>query len=127
MSALRPRLHEGVYAFVCVPASRDIAGLGVVASIQEPEGKTLVLPEERARAHGLEVIWRGRWITLEVETALSLVGLTARFAGALADAGISCNVIAGAFHDHLFVPVESGERARALLAQLALDSGPTGI
>ena len=37
---------------------------------------------------------------------------------ALADAGISCNVIAGLAHDHLFVGWEQGEQARALLARL---------
>jgi len=36
----------------------------------------------------------------------------------LADAGISCNVIAGAAHDHLFVDWPSGDRALGLLRQL---------
>jgi hypothetical protein len=35
------------------------------------------------------------------------VGLTA----ALADRGISCNVIAGVYHDHLFVPDDRAEEA----------------
>ena len=47
-----------------------------------------------------------------------MVGLTARFAGALAAAGVACNVIAGACHDHLFVPPEQAEQALAILATL---------
>jgi hypothetical protein len=31
---------------------------------------------------------------------------------------ISCNVIAGLAHDHLFVGWEQGEQARALLSEL---------
>jgi hypothetical protein len=36
----------------------------------------------------------------------------------LADAGISCNVIAGLAHDHLFVDWDQGARALALLRAL---------
>ena len=46
------------------------------------------------------------------------IGLIAWFSRNLADAGISCNVIAGLAHDHLFVGWEQGERARALLSEL---------
>ena len=57
-------------------------------------------------------------ITLRVGSALTDIGLTALFSRTLADAGISCNVIAGLAHDHLFVGWEQGEQARALLAGL---------
>ena len=119
-SGLRPRLHDGVYAFVCVPRGRDWAGLDVVSTMMEPEGQTLVVPEQQALARGLEVRWRGRWITLEAPTELSLVGLTARFATALAEEGIACNVVAGAHHDHLFVPPDQAARACDRLSALAL-------
>ena len=48
---------------------------------------------------------------LEVNSALDAVGLTGAFANALAEAGLSCNVVAGAMHDHLFVPLNDVERA----------------
>ena len=117
-SGLCPRLHDGVYAFVCVPGSVDPAGLDVVVTVAEAEGQTLVLPEAQAVARGFEVQWRGRWITLDTPTELSLVGLTARFASVLAQEGIACNVVAGAHHDHLFVPPEQALRACALLSSL---------
>jgi len=118
VSALRPRLHDGVFAFVCVPPDVDTAGWGVVASILEAEGRTLVLPEPDALAAGLEIRWRGRWLTLEAQTSLSMVGLTARFASALAAAGVACNGVAGACHDHVFVPPACAGRALAILAAI---------
>jgi hypothetical protein len=54
-----------------------------------------------------------------VHSALDAVGLTAAVSRALADAGVSCNVIAGAHHDHLLVPFERGEEALAVLRGLA--------
>ena len=56
---------------------------------------------------------------IEASTLKSLVlvasGLTALFSRILADAGISCNVIAGLAHDHLFVGWDQGARALTLL------------
>ena len=51
---------------------------------------------------------------------LQAVGLTAAFASALGDAGISCNVVAGLHHDHIFVPVAQATQAVDVL--LALQS-----
>lgn len=119
---LRPHLHEGVYAFARRAPGLGLdgllAGLDVVATMQEEEGLTLVLPLERARAAGLEVLFEAAWITLKTTTALDAVGLTASFSAALAAAGISCNVIAGASHDHVFVGAARGEEARRILAGL---------
>ena len=53
-----------------------------------------------------------------VHSDLNAVGLTAAFASALGGAGISCNVVAGAYHDHLFVPVERADDAMRALRSL---------
>lgn len=116
--SMEPVLHAGTYAYCVVPHGSDTAGLQPVATIAEREGITLVLPEEQAIAAGLAVVFRAAWITLSVHSDLEAVGLTAAFAGALAQADIGCNVIAGAFHDHLFVPVERGAQALAALNML---------
>jgi hypothetical protein len=58
-------------------------------------------------------------ITLMVHSALEGVGLTAAVSGALAGAGIACNVVAGFHHDHLFVPWARREEALAVLRDLA--------
>jgi len=44
--------------------------------------------------------------------------LTAAVADALTRANISCNIIAAAHHDHLFVPVESARAAIEALTAL---------
>lgn len=64
------------------------------------------------------MLFRAAWITLTVHSDLQAVGLTAAVATSLADAGISCNVVAAAHHDHLFVPVESAGLAIAVLQAL---------
>jgi Uncharacterized protein conserved in bacteria len=57
------------------------------------------------------------------EFSLGCVGLTAAFARALGYSGISCNVVAGAYHDHIFVPLESAQTAMQVLHQLQMDGG----
>lgn len=54
-----------------------------------------------------------------MHSALDAVGLTAAVAHELAGAGVSCNVVAGFHHDHLFVPYEVADRAMALLEGLS--------
>jgi hypothetical protein len=55
---------------------------------------------------------------LTVNSALDAVGLTAAFVTALGHSGISCNVVAGAYHDHIFVFLESAQMAMLVLRQL---------
>nr|WP_231980396.1 ACT domain-containing protein [Tessaracoccus coleopterorum] len=59
------------------------------------------------------------WITLTVHSSLEAVGLTAAVAGRLARAGIACNMLAGAHHDHLLVPTERADEVLLLLAGLS--------
>ena len=118
LSRLDPKLHEGTYVFTSVPIDTDINGLAVVASIHEGEGLTLVLPEQQAIQQGFPTQFRCSWITLGVESALESVGLTAAFARTLADQSISCNVVAGTYHDHLFVPLDRADAALECLRKL---------
>ena len=115
---LDPELHEGTYVFTTVPVSQDVSGLDIVATMREKEGVTLVLAESIAEEQGFEQSFRCAWITLRVNSDLEAVGLTAAFARALADQSIACNVIAGAYHDHLFVPVDRAADALHCLQQL---------
>jgi hypothetical protein len=86
--------------------------------VREPEGVTVVVAEGEALARGWVVAFRSAWITLRVHSDLAAVGLTAAFARALGEAGISCNVVAGVHHDHLFVPVARADDAMAALRAL---------
>ena len=124
LRTLAPVLHGGVYVYTQLGPERSLHGIDAVAMIREPEGVTLVVREEEAMRHGLPVLFRAAWVTLTVHSDLQAVGLTAAFSRALADAGIGCNVIAGALHDHVFVPVEHAQRA--LVALRALQQLPSG-
>jgi len=90
-----------------------------VAMVTEPEGTSLVLPLDVARAHGLEPDYIAAWLTLAVHSSLEAVGLTAAISAALAGEGISCNILAGFHHDHLLVPVNRAEDAIAAIHALA--------
>jgi uncharacterized protein len=115
LRSMEPVLHEGVYAYCSVPHDAAITALAPVVTVREREGLTLVLPEEQAIAAGLRVLFRAAWISLTVHSDLEAVGLTAAFSSALGQAGISCNVVAGAFHDHIFVPMAQSRKALEVL------------
>jgi hypothetical protein len=72
-----------------------------------------------ADAAGLAYSFVAAWITLRVHSALDTVDLTAAVSTKLAAAGISCNVIAAHFHDHLFVPYPTAQEALEQLERLA--------
>ncbi|MGF6875842.1 ACT domain-containing protein [Paraburkholderia sp. MM5477-R1] len=115
LASMQPELNEGAYVFSSVRADRDVSQLAPLATFREREGLTVIIDEPTALREGLPVLFRAAWITLNVHSDLEAVGLTAAVADALTRARISCNVVAAAFHDHIFVPVE---RARDALAQL---------
>ncbi|GGM12734.1 ACT domain-containing protein [Nakamurella endophytica] len=126
---MEPVLRDGEYVFVVHldppasdgpdPAGPGGPGLPAEALVREDEGLTLVLRREVADARGLPYDFVAAWITLQVHSSLAAVGLTAAFAGALADAGISCNTVAGYHHDHLLVPVGDRDAALAVLRGLS--------
>lgn len=118
LRSLEPVLNDGVYVYSSVPAGIDLPSMPVFATVHEREGVTIIARESDALHAGLPILFRAAWITLTVDSDLHAVGLTAAFATALGDAGISCNVVAGAHHDHLFVPVEHADDAMSLLREL---------
>ena len=111
-------LHDGVYCFVVSPPDTDPASLNPIATFVEQEGVSLIVEESVAKAHRLTPLFGAAWIRLSVNSDLHAVGLTAAVSGALAAAGISCNVVAAAHHDHLFVAIGDADRAMRVLAAL---------
>jgi hypothetical protein len=112
---IRPELFAEPYVFAAGEPPRGVTPFAV---IREDEGVTVVLTRADADRAGMAYDYVAARITLRVGSALTDIGLTALFSRTLADAGISCNVIAGLAHDHLFVGWEQGEPARALLSEL---------
>ena len=119
LRSMSPHLNEGDYVFCTLPDARIPPACEVIGSFREQEGLTLIVERQQAEQAGLAFEYVAAWITLNVHSALEAVGLTAAFASALGKAGISCNVIAGYYHDHLFVGRADAERAMAVLRQLA--------
>ena len=111
MSDLDPARRPGEFVFA-------EGGEPAEATVREDEGLTVVLRRERADELGLGYDYVAAWITLRVDSTLEQVGLTALFSRALADAGISCNVLAGLRHDHLLVPADRADEALEVLRGL---------
>ena len=121
LAGMSPELDPGGYVFTTVPGPVP-PGITPLVTVTEPEGLTLVLRQEDADRAALAYDYVAGWITLRVHSALDAVGLTAAVSRALAEAGLSCNVVAGYHHDHLFVEHERAERALAVLRALSTRS-----
>ncbi|MDQ0791901.1 ACT domain-containing protein [Streptomyces sp. B1I3] len=123
LHTMRPELNPGRYVFTTLADGAAPDGVTPVVTVAEGEGVTLVLPEREAVAAGLGYDFVAGWITLRVHSSLEAVGLTAAVALALTDVGVSCNVVAGYHHDHLFVPYARASEAVQVLERLAAESG----
>ncbi|MCY1274582.1 ACT domain protein [compost metagenome] len=120
--SMSPQLNPGEYVFCTLDDAARLEGCTPLGSFREREGLTVIIERGEADRLGLSYDYSAAWITLEVHSSLSAVGLTAAFAGALAQAGVSCNVVAGYFHDHLFVASKDAERALSTLRALAANA-----
>ena len=119
LATMRPERNPGTWAWCTLPAGTVLDGVEVAATMREAEGLSVVVAEADARSRGWPIAFLSAWLTLRVHSDLAAVGLTAAFARALADAGIACNVIAGAHHDHVFVPDDRADDALAALRALS--------
>jgi hypothetical protein len=108
LADLAPTLSQERYSFEAT--DRVAMNPADFALIREDEELTVIRPDPA-----------GEWarISLGVHSSLEAVGLTAICSRALADAGISANVIAALNHDHIFVPWHRREDALRALQSLA--------
>ena len=112
---MEPVLNEGEYVFASVSNIETIPRTITICEVKEQEGVTVVVTKENAEKLGLPINFVAAWITLNIHSSLEAVGLTAAFATALGKHNISCNVIAGYYHDHIFVDVKDKEKAMKVL------------
>lgn len=115
---MEPHLQAGTYVYVLSKGSPDIQDRRIVASIREAEGLSLIVEESYAKEMGLHPHFECAWITLNVVSDLATVGLTAAIATALGESGISCNVVAGLNHDHIFVANHQAALAVEVLLEI---------
>ncbi len=120
LASLSPALCEEEFVFCSFKKSSygSCHHLCPVAAIKEAEGLTLIIPRKQADQHQITYAAVFKKITLQVQSSLEAVGLTAVIAKTLTDHGISANVVAGYFHDHIFVPENLADKAMAALQGL---------
>jgi len=114
---MSPELDKEGYVFASLSESEylSIPKEKYIASIREQEGITLILLQSTAKDLQIEHDKVFAKITMNVLSDLEALGFTAAFAKLLATGGITCNVIAGYYHDHVFVPWEKRFQAILLL------------
>jgi hypothetical protein len=116
LRGMEPELHDRPYGYgLWMGGGLPFAPFATVA---EAEGPTVVAHLAEIEAAGMVSDPWAR-ISLTIHSDLTAVGLTAAFAGALGAVGISANVIAGLYHDHIFVPWDRRQDAVAALRALS--------
>ena len=120
LKTMRPKLNAGDFVF-CATKDLTLIDLRDVVMIfkEEEEGFTIIINREIADKLKLSYSFVASWITLTVHSSLEAVGLTAAFSRALADHGISCNVVAAYNHDHIFISKMDADNAMKILNNLS--------
>lgn len=122
LKSMSPELVENEFVFCTVPGEcSSYLHLQIRGFFYETEGLTLILPASEADKANLTYKSTFRQITLTVHSSLEAVGLTAAVSAKLADHGISANVVAAYYHDHIYVPTEKAGAAMAALNELGQD------
>ena len=118
---MHPKLSEEVYVFCSLTDMTDteIMHLKPLCIYKEAEGTTIIINKHVAIDNHFDFDEDFKRITLEVHSSLNAVGLTAAVTTALTDKGISANVIAAYYHDHIFVPSTKANLAMTALIALS--------
>jgi hypothetical protein len=119
LKTMKPKHNFGDYVFSVVDNLENIDLKNIVLIFKEPDGNTIIIEKDLADSLNLQYSFIAAWITLTVHSSLEAVGLTAAFSSALARAGISCNVVAGYYHDHIFVDKKDITKAMEILNKLS--------
>ncbi len=119
LKGMTPKLHDGVYVFSTVQDVSKIDRRDTICEFKEAEGTTIVIEKQKADELHLSYEYIASWITLSIHSSLDAVGLTAKFSTELAEHDISCNVIAGYYHDHIFVDKKDADKAIKALIELS--------
>lgn len=115
LKSMKPQHNSGDYVFCKVAKLENLDLNDIEMFFKEKEAITLILKKEIAEKLNLEYSVVMSWITLTVHSSLEAIGLTAAFSKALSENGISCNVVAAYYHDHIFVSTKDTKKAVEIL------------
>ena len=118
---MEPVLDRIDYVFCSTGYSKltaAIVDMSPIATILEDEGMTVVLSKKQADEYKLAFSTIFHRISLNIHSSLEATGLTAAISTALASHHISANVIAGYYHDHIYIPKDSADLALEILERL---------
>ncbi|WP_269239922.1 ACT domain-containing protein [Flavobacterium limnophilum] len=101
LKTMKPKMNLGEFVFCEVENLEKIKLNEIVMSFKEEESITIITKKEIADKLNLKYSFIASWITLTIHSSLEAVGLTAAFSKALSKKGISCNVVAAFYHDHI--------------------------
>ena len=115
LKTMKPKINLGEFVFCEVDNLEKIKWNEIVMSFREEESITIIIKKEIADMLNLKYSFIASWITLTIHSSLEAVGLTTAFSKALSEKGISCNVVAAFYHDHIFVDKKDTEKAMEIL------------
>lgn len=127
LGSMSPSLSGDEFVYCALPpAEAASAAADAWAVIKEDEAVTVVIEKRSADERGYAYESTFGRITLTVHSSLEAVGLTAAVATRLAESGISANVVAAYYHDHVFVQKTRAVEALRCLEELAREHAARG-
>lgn len=119
LSSMDPVISDENFVFSTTNKKiQELCYLNPWAIIKENESTTIILSERNARENNIPFDCVFKRITLNVHSSLEAVGLTAAISNKLSEFNISANVVAGYYHDHVFVQKNKADKAAELLKEL---------
>ena len=115
LKSMKPKHNVGEYVFCKTDGLEQVNLSQIIMFFKEEESHTIIVEKEVADQVNLAYAFVASWITLSVHSSLEAVGLTATFSNALSENGISCNVVAAYYHDHIFVDIKDTQKAMDVL------------
>lgn len=118
LNSIKVTCDEVRYAFASIADEGLVEREALLATFRENGKLAIIAPREYLDSKGIENEGPYAKLTIAVHTSLELVGLTAVMATKLAEHGISANVVAAFYHDHVFVQHDRRDEAIRWLESL---------